>query len=87
MVWGLTLVSLVAFLLGFASRSPAWLGLGLVVGFICGVAAALIFIDRHLRASARPEHMTAGEVAALRSTLHPTQEPPRRLPPAPPRAD
>lgn len=82
MVWGLSLISLLAFLLGFASHSPGWLGLGLVVGFGCGLAAALVFIDRHMRASARTESMSAGEIAALRSTLRPAVEPPRKLPPA-----
>lgn len=81
MVWGLSLIALAAFLLGFASHSPGWLGLGLVVGFGCGMAAAVIFIDRHLRASARTESMSAGELAALRNTLHPSGEPPRQLPP------
>lgn len=84
MVWGLSLVALAALLLGFASHSPGWLGLGIAVGLGCGIAAALLFIDRHMRASARTESMSAGEIAALRSTLRPPGERPRQLPPAPP---
>ena len=82
MVWALALVSLLAFVLGFASHSPGRLGLGIVIGLVAGIAAALIFIERHVRASARPEHMTEREVAALRGTMKKTGEPPRQLPPS-----
>lgn len=84
MVWGLSLVAVLAFLLGFGSRSPGWLALGIVVGLGCAITAAVIFIDRHLHASARSEFMTAGEIAALRNTLRPSGEPPPKLPPAAP---
>lgn len=85
MVWGLALVSLVAFLLAFASHSPGWMGLGLLVGFVAGIAAALVFIDRHVRASSRPEHMTEREVEALRNSVRKPGEAPRQLPPTQPR--
>lgn len=84
MIWGLGLVSLLAFLLAFASHSPGWMGLGILVGLVCGVTAALVFIDRHLRASSRPEHMSAGEIAAMRGTLRRTGDAPRQLPPSDP---
>ncbi|HEX7370494.1 MAG TPA: hypothetical protein VF284_09490 [Rhodanobacteraceae bacterium] len=85
MVWGLILVSLAAFLLAFASHSPGWMGLGIFVGFVAGIGAALVFIDRHMRASSRPEHMTDNEVAALRSTVKkPPSDTPRQLPPTDP---
>jgi hypothetical protein len=82
MIWGLALVSLAAFLLAFASHSPGWMLFGILVGFCCGIAAALVFIDRHLRASSRPEYMSERELEALRSTLHKPGEPPRQLPPS-----
>ncbi len=81
MVWGLALVSLVAFMLAFISHSPGWMGLGILVGFVSGIAAALVFIDRHVRASSRPEHMTEREIEALRSTLRKPGPAPRQLPP------
>jgi hypothetical protein len=85
MVWGLALISLAAFLLAFASHSPGWMGAGIAVGFVCGIAAALVFIDRHMRASSRPEHMTEREIQALRGTVRKdADEPPRQLPPSPP---
>lgn len=84
MFWGLALVSLVAFLLAFASHSPGWMGLGLLLGFVSGIAAALVFIDRHVRASGRPEHMTPREVEALRTTVRKPGDPPRALPPTGP---
>lgn len=81
MIWGLALVSLAAFLLAFASHSPGWMGLGIFIGFVCGIGAALVFIERHVRASSRPEHMTEREVEALRNTMRKPGEPPRQLPP------
>ncbi|TAN01237.1 MAG: hypothetical protein EPN40_02825 [Rhodanobacteraceae bacterium] len=81
MVWGLALAALTAFLLAFASHSPGRMGLGIFIGLACGIAAALVFIDRHVRASSRPEHMTEREIEALRGTLRKKDEPPRQLPP------
>jgi hypothetical protein len=82
MVWGLSLVSLMAFLFAFASHSPGRMGFGIFVGFMCAIAAALVFIDRHVRASSRPEHMTNGEVEALRRTVRKPDQAPRQLPPS-----
>ena len=85
MTWGLALVSLVAFLLAFASHSPGWMGLGIFIGFISAIAAALLFIERHVRASSRPEHMTEREMQALRGTLRKKDDDStRQLPPGPP---
>ncbi|HEX7324852.1 MAG TPA: hypothetical protein VF292_05820 [Rhodanobacteraceae bacterium] len=84
MVWGLALAALIAFLLAFASHSAGWMAVGILVGFVCGIGAALVFIDRHVRASARPEHMTESEVQALRGTIV-KPVPPRQLPPSQPR--
>ena len=81
MIWALAIVSLVAFLLAFASHSAGWMGLCIVGGLVCGIAAALVFIDRHLRASSRPEHMTEREIEALRSTV---RNPPGARPGLPP---
>lgn len=82
MFWGLTIAALLAFLLAFASHSPGWMGLGIAVGLVCAIGAALVFIDRHVRASSRPEHMTDREIAALRSTLHKPAGSDRQLPPS-----
>lgn len=90
MVWGLALVSLAAFMLAFASHSAGWMGLGIFVGFVAAIAAALVFIDRHVRASSRPEHMTEREVEALRNSVRnpagsSRQASPPQLPPTQPR--
>lgn len=82
MVWGLALVALVAFLLAFISHSPGWMGFGIFVGFISAISAALVFIDRHVRASSRPEHMTEREIQALRGTVQKPGHTPPRLPPS-----
>jgi hypothetical protein len=55
-----------------------------LIGFIAAIAAALVFIDRHVRASSRPEHMTDREIEALRSTVRKSGDPPRQLPPSDP---
>ena len=84
MIWGLAIVALVAFMLAFVSHSAGWMGLCIAIGLVCGIATALVFIDRHLRASSRPEHMTDREIAALRDTVRKQEDPQRRLPPSPP---
>lgn len=81
MVLGLAIAALLAFVLAFTSHSPGWMGLGIFVGFVCGIAAALVFIDRHMRASSRPEHMTDREIEALRGTVRKPDASPRQLPP------
>ena len=83
MIWGLAITTILAFALAFASHSPGWMGFGIVVGLVCGIAAALVFIDRHVRASSRPEHMTEREIAALRGTVRKPADSPRQLPPSP----
>ena len=85
MIWGLALLALVAFMLAFISHSPGWMGFGIFVGFVSAIAAALVFIDRHVRASSRPEHMTDREIDALRKTVRKPGESPRQLPPSDPR--
>lgn len=82
MIWGLAILALLGFVLAIGSHSPGWMALGIAIALICGVAAALLFIDRHLRASSRPEHMTEREIEALRNTLHKDRKPPRQLPPS-----
>lgn len=84
MIWSFVIVGILAFLLAFASHSPGWMGFGIAVGLICAIAAALIFIDRHVRASSRPEHMTEREIDALRNTVHKPGDSQRKLPPGPP---
>lgn len=84
MIWGLTIVALAAFLLAFASHSPGWMGFGIVMGLVCAIAAALMFIDRHMRASSRPEHMTERELEALRGSMRKNAGTSERLPPPAP---
>jgi hypothetical protein len=84
MVWGLALLALIAFMLAFISHSAGWMGVCLLIGFVSAIAAALVFIDRHVRANSRPEHMTDREIEALRSTMRKPGEAPRQLPPSDP---
>lgn len=84
MIWGLAAVAVLAFMLAFVSHSPGWMAFGLAVGLVCAIVAAVMFIDRHLRASSRPEHMTQGEIDALRSTIRKPEDSQRKLPPGPP---
>ncbi len=82
MFWGLALLALIAFMLAFISHSPGLMGLCLFIGFVSAIAAALVFIGRHVRASSRPEHMTDREIEALRNTMRKPGAPPRQLPPS-----
>lgn len=81
MRWTLTTIALLGFAIAFATRSPGWVAFGVIVGLVCGIAAALAFIDLHIRASSRPEHMTDGQLQALRATLRPQPSTASRLPP------
>lgn len=85
MLWGLVFITVLAFVLAFTSHSPGWMGFGILVGLVCAIAAALIFIDRHVSASSRPEHMTQREIDALRSTIRKPEDSQRKLPSDPPR--
>ena len=84
MLWGLALLALIAFVLAFTSHSPGWMGFGIFVGFVAAIAAALVFIDRHVRASSLPQHSADRGIQALLTTLRNPGEPPRRLPPSDP---
>lgn len=79
MIWGLVIITLLALVVVFTTHSPGLLALALVVALGGATALALLFIDRHVRASSRPEHMTPGELAALKATLR--KGAPPRLPP------
>lgn len=85
MAWGLAIVALLAFVLAFTSHSPGWMGFGIFVGFVCALAAALMFIERHVRASSRPEHMTPAQVEALRKSVRQPEASTQQLPPGSPR--
>lgn len=82
MLWGLAIVAVLALVMAFRSHSPGQLGLFLAIGLGCAIGAALGFIDRHVRASGRPEHMTQRELEALRATLRKPTDTPPQLPPS-----
>ena len=78
MRWGLAAAAVLGILIAVFSHSPGWVAFGVFGALICAIGAALAFIDLHIRASSRPEHMTQGELDALKSTL---KAPAERLPP------
>ncbi len=78
MFWGLTAAAAIGILIAIFAHSPGWVAFGVIVGLVCAIGAALMFIDLHIRASSRPEHMTQSELDALKATLKPPAE---RLPP------
>jgi hypothetical protein len=78
MPWGLTVAAVVGILIAVFARSPGWVAFGVIVGLVSAIGAALGFIDVQIRASSRPEHMTQGELDALKATLKPSAD---RLPP------
>lgn len=84
MIWSLLAIAIAAFVFAFTRHTPGWLAVGLAVGVLATLAAALLLIDRHVRASGRPEHMTQRELDALKATLHTPAKTPQ-LPPTAPR--
>ncbi|MGH8163301.1 MAG: hypothetical protein ACREP1_03080 [Rhodanobacteraceae bacterium] len=77
----MTAIALLGFALAFASHSAGWVAFGAIVGLACGIGAALAFVDVQIRASSRPEHMTPGQLDALKTTLRPPPSTNDRLPP------
>lgn len=83
MRWTLSVIALLCFLLAFAAHSPGLVAFGVIIGLICAIGAAFAFIDLQIRASSRVEHMTQGELDALKATLRtpPPQPQQEQLPP------
>ena len=78
MRWVLTAAALLGILIAVFAHTPGWVAFGVLVGLVCAIGAALAFIDLQIRATSRPEHMTQGELDALKTTL---KAPADRLPP------
>ena len=74
MRWTLATAALLGLLLAIFAHSPGVLGFGVMVGLICGVAAAFAFIDAQIQARSRSEYMTPGELEALKATLRRPQD-------------
>jgi hypothetical protein len=71
MRWILTISAVLGFLIALAAHSPGWLAFGVFIGLICGLGAALAFIDLQIQGSSRSEYMTPGELDALKASLKP----------------
>jgi hypothetical protein len=87
MRWILTALAILGALIAIGTHSPGWMTFGVLLGLICGIGAALAFIDLQIRASSRSEYMSPGELDALKATLK-TSSPVAdsgRLPPPDPR--
>ncbi|HET7932124.1 MAG TPA: hypothetical protein VFL63_12155 [Rhodanobacteraceae bacterium] len=82
MIWALAIVTLLALVVAFTTHSPGLVAFGIFIGLVGVITLAVIFIDRHMRASSRPEHMTQGELDALKATLPKGTPAAPRLPPS-----
>jgi O-antigen/teichoic acid export membrane protein len=82
MIWALAFVTLLALVVAFTTHSPGLVAFGLFIGLIGVVTVGVIFIDRHMRANSRPEHMSKGELEALKATLRKNAPPTAQLPPS-----
>ncbi|HXS73868.1 MAG TPA: hypothetical protein VN725_07460 [Rhodanobacteraceae bacterium] len=80
MRWILTALTLLGFLIAFAAHSTGAVAFGVTLTFICGIGAALAFVDVQIQSSARSEYMTPGELEALKTTLKPQASDTPRLP-------
>lgn len=69
MRWILLLLALLGFALGFSSRSPGLMGLGLVLGFVFLVAAFFAFAAGRVAENSRPDStlLTDRDIATLRA--------------------
>jgi hypothetical protein len=45
---------------------------GVLLGLVCGIVAALAFVDLRIRATSRSEYMTPGEIDAIKASLKPS---------------
>lgn len=82
MIWALAIVTVLALVVAFTTHSPGLILFSLIIGLAGVITFAVIFIDRHMRANSRPEHMTKGELDALKATLRKGAPPPAQLPPS-----
>jgi len=87
MRWILTAATVFGFMIAIAARSPGWMAFGVVLALVCGIGAALAFIDLQIRASSRSEYMSQGELDAVKASLKPAAPATDagRLPPPKPR--
>ncbi len=69
MRWILLVVAVAGLFGSWWSSSPVWFGIGLAVGILASIAAALAFAQARIENSAQPEFMTDPEIEALRSAV------------------
>lgn len=55
MRWILLIVAVIGFSLGFSAKSPGLMGLGMVVGMVCLVAAFFAFAATRIESTARSD--------------------------------
>ncbi len=66
MRWLLVLVAVSGLLGSWWISSPLWFGLGLLIGVISALAAALAFAQARIESSAQPELMSDHAIEALK---------------------
>lgn len=75
MRWILTALALLGLLIALTTRSPGWMGLGILLLLGGAIAAAFAFAQARIDASSRPEHLSDAEIAALKAALKPPAAP------------
>ena len=69
MRWLLVLVAVVCLGGAWWARSALWFGLGLAVGVIAAIAAALAFAQARIEGSSQAEVLTDPEIEALKAAV------------------
>lgn len=69
MRWVLVLLSIAGFFAAFLSRTPGLLGLCLLLGFACAIAAVFAFAHARIEGNARPETLNEADLLAYKATL------------------
>lgn len=72
MRWILAAVALLGLLIALTTRTPGWMGLGVLLALFGAIAAVFAFAQARIDASSRPEQLSDGEIAALKAALKPS---------------
>ena len=84
MRWVLLVVSLAAFSMAYAAKTPAAMGISIVVGLVALVGAFLGFAQSRIAATARPDAamLSDKDIAALQSAVRNAKKSPPAVPKA-----
>ncbi|WP_062535694.1 hypothetical protein [Mizugakiibacter sediminis] len=75
MRWILAAIALLGLLIALTTRSPGWMGVGILLALGGAIAAVFAFAQARIDATSRPEYLSDAEIAALKAALKPPAAP------------